>query len=147
MQWLRFLIRACIDSGHRIRACVDSGGEQVHLVSFKNDFTSLCNQMTSYHQTDFKCAHQELSFQVLHDIQWSLVNPDAINPDASLSGRYFWWTNCIKIYMYQMWFIHPDASFIRTILLGTKVSGLTRLHCSSFDFKIWPWVHHFWPWR
>jgi hypothetical protein len=23
-------------------------------------------------------------------VQWSLVNPDAINPDASLSGRYFW---------------------------------------------------------
>jgi hypothetical protein len=31
--------------------------------------------------------------------------------------------------IYQMWFIYPDASFIRTILLGTKVSGLTRLDC------------------
>jgi hypothetical protein len=31
-------------------------------------------------------------------IQWSLVNPDAINPDASLSGRYFWGTNYMKIY-------------------------------------------------
>jgi hypothetical protein len=29
-----------------------------------------------------------------------------------------------------MWFIYPDALFIRTILLGTKVSGLTRLDCS-----------------
>jgi hypothetical protein len=25
----------------------------------------------------------------IYVIQWSLVNPDAINPDASLSGRYF----------------------------------------------------------
>jgi hypothetical protein len=31
-------------------------------------------------------------------LQWSLVNQDAINLDASLSGRYFWGTNCIKIY-------------------------------------------------
>jgi hypothetical protein len=30
-------------------------------------------------------------------VQWSLVNLDAINPDASLSGRYFW-EQTMKIY-------------------------------------------------
>ena len=65
-------------------------------------------------------------------VQCNLINPNAINPDALPLGWYFWGTKKKKTY--QMWFIYPDASFIRTLnLLGTKVSGLTRLHCIEFN--------------
>jgi hypothetical protein len=31
-------------------------------------------------------------------VQWSLINPYAINPDASLSGQFFWEQNIKQIY-------------------------------------------------
>jgi hypothetical protein len=65
------------------------------------------------------------------------------------SGASLIWTPLIRMLHYpddisgeqtlwksiQMWFIYPDASFIRTILLGTKVSGLTRLDCTCFSHR------------
>jgi hypothetical protein len=63
-------------------------------------------------------------------IQWNLINLDTINPNASTSGRYFWGTNYTKIY--HLCFNYPDTSFIRIIFLGTKMSGLTRLHCTLY---------------
>jgi hypothetical protein len=40
-------------------------------------------------------------------VQWNFVNPDAVNPDASLSGRYFWEQTVWKS-IKMMWFIYPD---------------------------------------
>jgi hypothetical protein len=45
-------------------------------------------------------------------IQWSLVNPDSINPDASLSGRYFW--------EQTVWKSIKCDSFIRTLRLSGR---------------------------
>jgi hypothetical protein len=50
MHWLRFPIRACIDSHPCIRAYMDSGGKQVRLFLLEFDFTSLRHEMTSWRQ-------------------------------------------------------------------------------------------------
>jgi hypothetical protein len=86
----------------------------------------------------YKKAANAYDVQVI--IQWSLVNPDAINPDASNSRRFFGGTKYMKIY--HMRFTYPNASFIWTIFLGTKVSGLTRLHCMyTTPDKSHAWMH------
>jgi hypothetical protein len=56
------------------------------------------------------------------NVQWSLVNPDTINPDASLS-KWFFLGN-----IYHMCFSNTKASFFWMIFLGTKVSRLMKFH-------------------
>jgi hypothetical protein len=49
--------------------------------------------------------------------------------DSVTSGFY-------KMEILKLWFSYPDTSFIRTISLGTKVSGLTMLDCTNMFLQL-----------
>jgi hypothetical protein len=123
---------ALIPVAHNIKLEKNTTKHDIYTITcfYTVTLSGMCDNTIDPDKLGGLWLYKPMTFLVL---QWSLINLDNINPDASSSVQFYMKTKYTKIY--HIWSNYLDASFIWTIFLGTKISGLTRLNCIIFSCK------------